>query len=186
MVFPKTKILFINIFKMYGLAATFNKTFNVSILQHTKVILAKIVENYKGFENLKPFVDVSCGACITLSVITSEFPTLNGGHYDLLWVEYAPTYPNMTGTHWRWNTLEMICLRRSLFEIVEELLLKKGNLTVVDAILPMNPDNSSYTKEKTRVDLLLLLNQQSGGKERIEPEFLTVATKAGFEGIRKK
>ena len=57
---------------------------------------------------------------------------------------------------------------------------------MVDAILPMNPDDSSSTKHTTQVDLYTLAAYHPGGKERTEQEFLALATEAGFKGIKKE
>ncbi|KAI5674213.1 hypothetical protein M9H77_14577 [Catharanthus roseus] len=154
------------IYKYAGLDQKFNETFNVSMLHQIKMVVANIIENYKGFENLKTLVDVGDGAGIALSVITSKFPNIKGINYDLPHVIlHAPKYPG-----------------------VEHIgaLPENGNLIVVDAIIPMNPDNRSSTKHTAQVDMFILLNQQLGVKERTKQEFFTLATKAGFKGIQKK
>ncbi|KAI5675777.1 hypothetical protein M9H77_06727 [Catharanthus roseus] len=190
------------IYKYAGLDQKFNEIFNTSMLHHTKVVVAKIVENYKGFENIKTLVDVGGGTGMALSVITSKFPNLKGINYDLPHViEHALIYPGVehiggdmfesvpegdaifmkTVLH-NWDDDHCLVLLENCYKSLPE----NGNLIVVDAVLPMNPDSSSSTKHTTQVDMFMLLNQQPGAKERTEQEFLTLATKVGFKGIRKK
>ncbi|KAI5674214.1 hypothetical protein M9H77_14579 [Catharanthus roseus] len=190
------------IYKYAGLDQKFNETFNVSMLHQTKMVVANIIENYKGFENLKTLVDVGGGAGVALSVITSKFPNIKGINYDLPHViEHAPKYPGVehiggdmfvsvpegdaifmkTVLH-NWDDDHCLRLLKNCYKALPE----SGNLIVVDAIIPMNPDNSSSTKHIAQVDMFMLLNQQPGAKERTEQEFFTLATKAGFKRIQRK
>ncbi|KAI5674218.1 hypothetical protein M9H77_14582 [Catharanthus roseus] len=166
------------------------------------MVVANIIENYKGFENLKTLVDVGGGAGVALSVITSKFPNIKGINYDLPHViEHAPKYPGVehiggdmfvsvpegdaifmkTVLH-NWDDDHCLRLLKNCYKALPE----SGNLIVVDAIIPMNPDNSSSTKHIAQVDMFMLLNQQPGAKERTEQEFFTLATKAGFKRIQRK
>ncbi|KAI5674217.1 hypothetical protein M9H77_14581 [Catharanthus roseus] len=172
------------IYNYAGLDQKFNETFNVSMLHQTKMVVANIIENYKGFENLKTLVDVGGGAGVALSVIPSKFPNIKGIKYDLPHViEHAPKYPRVeyiggdmfvsvpegdaifmkTVLH-NWDDDHCLRLLKNWYKALPE----SGNLIVVDAIIPMNPDNSSSTKH---------IAQQ---------EFFTLATKAGFKRIQRK
>ncbi|KAI5674223.1 hypothetical protein M9H77_14587 [Catharanthus roseus] len=155
------------IYKYAGRDQKFNETFNVSMLHQTKMVLAKIIENYQGFENLKTLVDVGVGASVALSVITCKFPNIKGINYDLPHVtEHAPKYSGvkhiggdmfvsvpegdvifMKNTSLQFLPNEKV--QRKLLKNCYKALPESGNLIVVDAIIPMNPDNSSSTKHTT-------------------------------------
>lgn len=64
------------------------------MINHTTMGINKIVEFYKGFENLKQLVDVGGGLGVTLQVITSKYRSIKGINFDLPRViRDAPTYP---------------------------------------------------------------------------------------------
>lgn len=190
-----------HIFKYTGLDQKFNETFNTAMINHTKVVVQKVLECYRGFEHLKTLVDAGGGLGITLGMITSKYPNLKGINYDLPHViERAPTYPGVEHIggdmfdsvpradaifmKWilhDWDDGHCIKLLRNCYKA----LPKNGKVIALDAILPMNPDNSSSTKHTTQVDLFTLALYHPGGKERTEQEFQALASKAGFAGIAK-
>ena len=72
----------------------YNRLFNTAMLNHTIMITNKIVESYKGFENLKHMVDVGGGVGTTLGIITNKYPTIKAINYDLPHViQNAVPYP---------------------------------------------------------------------------------------------
>jgi len=58
-----------------------------------------------------------------------------------------------------------------------------GKVIVVEAVLPVMPEMSTSAKINCQMDVLMM-TQNPGGKERTEAEFMGLATKAGFSGIR--
>ncbi|KAI5659657.1 hypothetical protein M9H77_28450 [Catharanthus roseus] len=190
-----------HIFKYTGINQKFNETFNTATINHAKVIVQEILKNYKGFENLKTLVDVGGGLGVTLDLITSKYPNLKGINYDLPHVtQNAPTYPGVVHVggdmfesvpkgdaifmKWilhDWDDEHCLKLLKNCYKALPE----NGKVIAVDAILPMNPDNSSSTKHISQVDLFTLVLYHPGGKERTENEFLALVAEAGFGGIRK-
>ena len=72
------------------------KVFNKAMINHTTIIINRILERYKGFEHFKTLVDVGGGLRITLGVITTKYPSLKGINFDLPYViQRAPTYLGM-------------------------------------------------------------------------------------------
>nr|XP_009802356.1 PREDICTED: 3'-hydroxy-N-methyl-(S)-coclaurine 4'-O-methyltransferase-like [Nicotiana sylvestris] len=71
----------------------FNDVFNKAMINHTTVIMKRILENYKGFENIKSLVDVGGSLGVNLKMITSKYPTIKGTSFDLPHViQYSPFY----------------------------------------------------------------------------------------------
>lgn len=58
-----------------------------------------------------------------------------------------------------------------------------GKVIVVEAVLPITPKISSSTKSTSQMDLIMM-TQTPAGKERTQQEFMALATKVGFSGIR--
>ncbi|XP_022143519.1 caffeic acid 3-O-methyltransferase-like, partial [Momordica charantia] len=69
----------------------FNKVFNTAMLNETTMGIKKIVESYKGFANLKQLVDVGGGLGVTLQIITSKYPSIEGINF----IRDAPAYPGV-------------------------------------------------------------------------------------------
>ncbi|XP_013620197.1 PREDICTED: flavone 3'-O-methyltransferase 1-like isoform X2 [Brassica oleracea var. oleracea] len=64
----------------------FNMVFNNGMSNHSTITMKKILETYKGFEELTSLVDVGGGIGATLKVILSKYPNLKGINSDLLHV----------------------------------------------------------------------------------------------------
>ena len=58
-----------------------------------------------------------------------------------------------------------------------------GKVIVVEAVLPIIPENNAAWKSVSETDVVMIPLYQ-GGKERSEQEFKELATGAGFSGIR--
>ncbi|KAA8520801.1 hypothetical protein F0562_014927 [Nyssa sinensis] len=74
----------------------FNEVFNKAMINHTTIVIKRILESYEGFEHLKQLVDVGGGLGVTLNMITSKYPTIRGINFDLPHViQHAPHYPGV-------------------------------------------------------------------------------------------
>ncbi|PNX97772.1 caffeic acid 3-O-methyltransferase-like protein [Trifolium pratense] len=58
-----------------------------------------------------------------------------------------------------------------------------GKVIVLEALIPIVPENSHVAKSISQLDVLMM-TQNPGGKERSKQEFIDLATKVGFSGIR--
>lgn len=79
-----------------------------------------------------------------------------------------------------WSDSNCIKLLKNCYKSLPE----HGKVIVVDNILPVLPDTSSYVKCGVNADTIMM-TQTPGGKERTEDEFLALAKGAGFGGMRK-
>ncbi|KAM6583758.1 hypothetical protein CsatB_010760 [Cannabis sativa] len=165
----------------------------------TTLVLKKILEVYKGFENLGKVVDVGGGLGGTLNQITSKYPHLKGINFDLPHVvEHAPSYPGVEHVggdmfesvpsgdaifmKWilhDWSDEHCLKLLKNCYKAIPD----NGNVIVMEAILPTVPETKSADRCTSQMDVLMM-TQNPGGKERSKKEFLALATGAGFSGIR--
>lgn len=91
---PFDRVHGVHAFEYPKLDPKFNDVFNKAMINHTTIIMKRILENYKGFESLKSLVDVGGGLGVNLKMITSKYPTIKGINFDLPHVvQHAPSYP---------------------------------------------------------------------------------------------
>ncbi|GMN61122.1 hypothetical protein TIFTF001_030212 [Ficus carica] len=177
----------------------FNHGFNTAMYSQTTIVVKKILKFYEGFDDLKQLVDVGGGLGVILNQITTKYPHIKGINYDLPHVvENAPSYPGVE--HVGGNMFESvphadaIFMKSILHDWSDEQCLKilkncykaipdHGKVIVVDAILPIMPENSFAARNTFALDVGMM-TQLGGGKERSQQEFLALATGAGFSDIR--
>ncbi|KAL3517125.1 hypothetical protein ACH5RR_024027 [Cinchona calisaya] len=186
-------------FEYPGRDPRFNEVFNEAMINHTTIVINRILERYNGFEHLKTLVDVGGGLGVTLSAITTKYPSLKGINFDLPHViQHAPAYPGVEHVggdmfesvphgdaifmKWilhDWDDDHCIKLLKNCYDALPD----NGKVIVVDSILSVIPDTSACIKGTCQMDLIMM-TQNPGGKERSEQEFLALATTAGFRSIR--
>ncbi|XP_061340879.1 caffeic acid 3-O-methyltransferase-like [Gastrolobium bilobum] len=177
----------------------FNQVFNAAMSNATRIAAKKILESYKGFEHINKVVDVGGGLGTTLSFVVSKYPHIQGINYDLPHViKEAPSYPGVT--HVGGDMFESvphgdaIIMKLILHDWSDERCLKllkncynaipdNGKVIIVEQILPAMPENSTKVKAACQTDVLMM-TQNPGGKERSEEEFMELATRSGFSGVR--
>ena len=87
-----------NTFELPALNASFNEVFNKAMVHHSTIVIKEILKCYHGFDNLKRVVDVGGGLGVTINMIVSKYPFIEGINYDLPHViRDAPMYPGMFG-----------------------------------------------------------------------------------------
>ncbi|KAK9163834.1 hypothetical protein Syun_004736 [Stephania yunnanensis] len=75
---------------------TENELFNKATSDHTAIVMRRILDKYKGFENVKVVVDVGGGIGTNINMIVSKYPTIKGINFDLpRVVETALSYPGV-------------------------------------------------------------------------------------------
>ncbi|XP_057439722.1 cathecol O-methyltransferase 1-like [Lotus japonicus] len=186
-------------FEYPSLDLRFNQVFNTAMINHTTLVMKKVVECYRGFEDIKRLVDVGGGLGININLITSKYPHIQGINFDLPHViENAPSYPGVE--HIAGDMFERvpkgdaIFLKWILHDWSDEHCLKllkncyaavpdDGKVIVVEAVLSIVPENNPTWKSVSQIDVMMM-TQNPGGKERTEQEFMELATAAGFSGIR--
>ncbi|KAM0972234.1 hypothetical protein ACFX13_020310 [Malus domestica] len=186
-------------FEYLGLDPRFNQVFNTAMFNHTTIVTNKILHLYKGFEKITQLVDVGGGLGVTISLITSKHPHIKGINYDLPHViKHAASYPGVEHVGGdmfasvpsgdaillKWilhNWSDQHCLK--LLENCYNAIPDDGKVIIVEALLPVMPETSTAVKSTSLLDVLML-SQNRGGKERSREEFMTLATGAGFSGIK--
>ncbi|KAF4366479.1 hypothetical protein F8388_003717 [Cannabis sativa] len=196
---PFHRVRGMHAFEYPSLDQKFNQVFNKAMYNQTTLVLKKILEVYKGFENLGKVVDVGGGLGGTLNQITSKYPHLKGINFDLPHVvEHAPSYPGVEHVggdmfesvpsgdaifmKWilhDWSDEHCLKLLKNCYKAIPD----NGNVIVMEAILPTVPETKSADRCTSQMDVLMM-TQNPGGKERSKKEFLALATGAGFSGIR--
>ncbi|XP_058772103.1 cathecol O-methyltransferase 1-like isoform X2 [Vicia villosa] len=93
---PFDRVYGTHAFDYPSLDTRFNQVFNTGMINHTKVVMKKILECYKGFDNVKKLVDVGGGLGVNINSVTSKYPHIKGINFDLPHViEHAPSYPGV-------------------------------------------------------------------------------------------
>ncbi|KAJ0086306.1 hypothetical protein Patl1_08342 [Pistacia atlantica] len=184
-------------FEYLGTDQRFNRVFNQAMSNHTTLIMKKVLDVYKGFEGLQVLVDVGGGIGVTLDIITSKYPHIEGINFDLPHVlADAPSYPGVKhvggdmfvsvpkgdAIFMKWilhGFNDEHCLK--LLKNCCEALPNSGKVIIVESILPVTPMNTVSSHIVFEQDLLMLA-QTLGGKERTQKEFEALAVKSGFSG----
>ncbi|XP_059457649.1 cathecol O-methyltransferase 1-like [Corylus avellana] len=187
-------------FEYARLEPRFNQLFNAAMFNHSAIVIKYILDSYKGFQQLKQLVDVGGGLGVTLNLITSRYPHIKGINFDLPHViQHARHYPGVEHVggdmfesvpkgdaifmKWilhDWNDEKCLKLLKNCYEATPN----DGMVIVVDAVLPIMPENSTSMKCNCQMDVNVMTHVTPGGKERTEAEFIALATKAGFSGVR--
>ncbi|PNX96786.1 caffeic acid 3-O-methyltransferase [Trifolium pratense] len=83
-------------FEYPSLDSRFNQVFNTAMINHTTIVMKKVLECYKGFDEVKRLVDVGGGLGVNINLITSKYPHIQGINFDLPHViQHAPSYPGI-------------------------------------------------------------------------------------------
>ncbi|XP_044462569.1 caffeic acid 3-O-methyltransferase-like [Mangifera indica] len=177
-----------------------DESFNKAMASLSKITTSKVLDTYKGFEDLASLVDVGGGIGATLSMIISKYPTIKGINFDAPYVvEKAPACPGIThvggdmfsnipitadafmmkNVLHNWNDEQCLKVLRNC----NEALPKNGKLIVMGWILPEYPDSSNASKYLSHMDILMIMH---GGKQRTENEFKALGKAAGFSDFQVK
>ncbi|KAK4268951.1 hypothetical protein QN277_022172 [Acacia crassicarpa] len=186
-------------FEYPRLDSRFNDVFNKAMVNSTTLVVTRILQSYKGFEDITRLVDVGGGLGITLSLITSKYPHIQAINFDLPHViQHAPPYPRVEhvggemfesvpqgdAIFMKWilhDWSDEWCVK--LLKNCHKAIPEEGKVIVVEAVLPIVPENSAAAKSTSQLDLIMM-TQNPGGKERSEQEFMDLAISAGFRGIQ--
>lgn len=198
---PFNKAHGMHAFEYPGKDPRFNQVFNTAMYNHTTITIKKVIESYKGFEHLKhkQVVDVGGGVGVTLSLITSKYPSIKGVNFDLPHVvQHAQHYPGVEHVggdmfesipkgdaifmKWilhDWSDDQCLKLLKNCYKALPE----DGKVIVVEALYSVMPDSRAATRWVRQADLVMM-TQNPGGKERTQNEFMALAIGAGFSGIK--
>nr|XP_010918594.1 caffeic acid 3-O-methyltransferase [Elaeis guineensis] len=194
-VIPFTKAHGMTAFEYHGTDPRFNKVFNQGMSNHTTLFVKKMLDTYKGFEDLKHLVDVGGGLGATLQMIVSKYPHIQGINFDLPHViSGAPLIPGVVHVGGDMfssiPSADAIFMKWILHDWSDEHCLKilkncwkalpnNGKVIVAECLLPEAPKANAETQVLYYGDLAML-TYNIGGKERTKKEFESLAKEAGF------
>ncbi|XP_077249282.1 caffeic acid 3-O-methyltransferase-like [Tasmannia lanceolata] len=173
-----------NVFEYPGTDPRFNKVFNRGMSNHTKLTMNKILERYKGFDDLKVLVDVGGGVGTTLNMIVTKYPHIKGINFDLphvvadapassgheLWdvtSGESTNPPTDAGQKAKWNAKAGRALY-TLKQSVEDNMLVR----ISDAKTPKEAWDTFaglFTKKNTPASTLGEGDRRLGGREILTP-----------------
>ncbi|KAI4346255.1 hypothetical protein L6164_013322 [Bauhinia variegata] len=196
---PFNKVHGTHAFEYPGLDSRFNQVFNAAMINQSTLVVKKILETYKGFEEIKTLVDVGGGLGVNLNLITSKYPHIHAINFDLPHVmDHAFSFSGVEHVGGdmfdRVPKGDAIFMKWILHDWSDEMCLKllkncynaippNGKVIVVEGVVSVIPETSAAAKSISQCDVLMM-TQNPGGKERTEQEFMELATSAGFNGIR--
>lgn len=171
--------------------------FDHAMAEHSVILVTKMVEYFRGFDDVRQLVDVGGGTGNTLEMITSRYKHIKGINFDLPHViSQAPSLPGVE--HVAGNMYESVpfgdavLLQWILLMQTDEQCLKilkncykalpeGGKVIVIDGLLPETPDaKSPAARDAFTLDMCMFVLFK--GKERTEREFTKLARESGFTG----
>ncbi|KDP24740.1 hypothetical protein JCGZ_25489 [Jatropha curcas] len=160
-----------------------NELFNKAMINLTRLLMENILDKYKGFKNLKELVDVGGGLGLTLQMITSKYPNIKAINFDLPQViQDAPPYSGVQYISGDMFTKvpkgEAILLKNCYAALPDD-----GKIIVIELLVPETVDTNEETRITFQLDLIMLA-QFADGKERSRSQYESLATKAGFSGLK--
>ncbi|CAF2065461.1 unnamed protein product [Brassica oleracea var. botrytis] len=183
-------------FEYLGSDEQFAEMFNLAMSESSTLVMKKILEVYKGFEDVDTLVDVGGGVGTVLALVTSKYPRIKGINFDLASViANAPPCPGvqhvagdmlaevpkgddifMKWVFHAWDDESCIKILKNCWLSLPE----KGKVIVVEMVMPKEPKscdcspNIGYT-----VDMFMLSLRGSGG-ERTLSQYEALAYASGF------
>ncbi|RRT53128.1 hypothetical protein B296_00048242 [Ensete ventricosum] len=93
---PFNKAYGMTAFEYHGTDPRFNSVFNDGMKNHSIIITKKLLDIYRGFDDVNLLVDVGGGIGATLFMITSRHPHIHAINFDLPHViSEAPPFPGL-------------------------------------------------------------------------------------------
>ncbi|KAJ6797315.1 tricetin 3',4',5'-O-trimethyltransferase-like [Iris pallida] len=186
-------------YEHFGTDSRFNEVFNEGLRNHSFLTMKNILDTYKGFDDLKVLVDVGGGFGGIIDMILRKHPHIKGINFDLPHViSVAPAIPGVE--HIGGDMFECvpsgdaIFMKSVLHNWSDEHCLKvlkncwkalppHGKVIIMEGLLPAYPESTTAAQGVINIDVLMLAIT-TGGKERSEKEFESLAKEAGFSGIK--
>ncbi|ESQ27366.1 hypothetical protein EUTSA_v10018703mg [Eutrema salsugineum] len=174
----------------------FAEVFDRAMSEPSNMIIKKVLEVYRGFEDVNTLVDVGGGTGTTLGLVTSKYPHIKGFNFDLPQVlAHAPFYsgvehvsgdmfvevPKGDAIFMKWilhDWTDEHCIK--LLKNCWKSLPEKGKVIIVDMVTPTEPKGGDFSCNTVYAMDMLMLTQCSGGKERSLSQFEDLAFRSGF------
>ncbi|CAN6845593.1 unnamed protein product [Brassica oleracea] len=184
------------LFEYINFDGQFAKVFDRAMSEPSTMILKKVLDVYRGFEDVNTLVDVGGGSGTTLGLVTSKYPHIKGVNFDLPQVlTNAPFYlgvehvsgdmfmevPKGDALFMKWilhDWTDELCIK--LLKNCWKSLPENGKVIIVDLITPTEPKSGDFSSNYMFAMDMLMLTQCSGGKERSFSQFKNLAFGSGF------
>ncbi|KEH20121.1 caffeic acid O-methyltransferase [Medicago truncatula] len=170
-----------NVFLASCLDSRYNQVFNRAMINHTKIVMNKVLESYNGFEGIKRLVDVGGGLGVNINLITSKYSNIQGINFNLPHViQHAPSYPGVEHVggdmfesvpkgdaifmKWilhDWSDEHCLKLLKNCYDAIPN----DGKVIVLEAHIPIVPENGYASKSIAQLDVMMM-TQCPRGKER--------------------
>lgn len=195
---PFDKAYGMHAFEYPAIDPRFNQAFNNAMFNHTTLVMKKVLQSYKGFENVTQLIDVGGGLGHALAIILSHYPNIKTINYDLPHVvengfphpgikhiggDMFASVPDGDAIFMKWilhDWDDKHCI--TLLKNCHQALPDNGKVIVYDCVVSEEVETTAGAKQIGLMDLIML-TQNPGGKERTEKEFIALATASGFKGV---
>ncbi|CAN8245341.1 unnamed protein product [Cochlearia groenlandica] len=182
-------------FEYIGSNEPFSAMFNRAMSEASILTMKKVLEVYKGFEDVNTLVDVGGGIGTVIGLITCKYPHIKGINFDLAPVlALAPSYPgveHVSGDMFAevpkgdgifmkwimhdWNDQDCVKILKNCWKS----LPYKGKVIIVDMITPVKEKiNDSSSNIVFAKDIVMLAF--FGGKERSLSHIMKLGFDSGF------
>ncbi|KAF2608784.1 hypothetical protein F2Q68_00046622 [Brassica cretica] len=153
--------------------------------ESSTLVMKKILEVYKGFEDVNTLVDVGGGVGTVLGLVTSKYPHIKGINFDITSViANAPPYPEvpkgeaifMKWVFHAWNDENCIKILKNCWSSLPE----KGKVIVVEMVMPKEPKSDDCSPNIGYTVDMFMLSLRGGGGERTLSQYEALAYASGF------
>lgn len=185
-------------FEYCGTDRMFSTMFNEGMRSHSTVMMKKILEDYRGFDDVEVLVDVGGGFGASLKMIISKHPQLKCINFDLPFViAEAPVTPGIEHVggdmfssvpsgdaifmKWilqNWNDESCLKILMNCWKALPD----NGKVVIVESVLPESPEATQAAQSVFQLDLAMQALVE--GKVRTRTELEALAKEAGFSGFR--
>ncbi|KAH9718236.1 Flavone 3'-O-methyltransferase 1 [Citrus sinensis] len=141
--------------------------FNQSMRNHTALVMKKILEIYKGFEEINQLVDVAGGLGVEHVGGDMFVEVPKGEAIFLKWILHD------------WSDDQCVKILKNCYDALPEF----GKVIVVDSLIPESLETDILSRFVYLLDMQMY-TVFPGGKERTVEELKALATKAGFTAVK--
>ncbi|KAH9718191.1 Flavone 3'-O-methyltransferase 1 [Citrus sinensis] len=156
--------------------------FNQSMSNHTALVMKKILEIYKGFEEINQLVDVAGGLGANLSLLVSKYPQIRGVEHvgGDMFVEVPKGEAIFLKLILHdWSDDQCVKILKNCYDALPEF----GKVIVVDSLIPEPLETDIFSRFVYLLDIQMY-TVFPGAKERTAEELKALATKAGFTAVK--
>ncbi|CAA7043790.1 unnamed protein product [Microthlaspi erraticum] len=184
------------LFEYVGFNEQLAELLNRGMSEGSTLTMKKVLEVYRGFEDVNTLVDVGGGIGTIVGLVTSKYPHIKGINFDLASaIAHAPLYPGVKHVSgdmfieipkgdaifmkWilhDWSDEDCVKILKNCWKSLPE----KGKVIIVEMNMPVKTKINDFASNIVFSSDMHMLLQCSGGKERSFYEIQTLASNSGF------